>query len=138
MVAAAFQGSPKAAHFATIVKLARVLMLAPLIIIIGFGRSRHLPTDAPPVPLLPWFVVGVIAFVVLGSIVPVSPDARHIAGTTTGVLFTIALAALGLSTHLQSVTARGYKPLVVGAGAWVFIASFALACVAAARALGWL
>ena len=135
VVAAAFQGGAESAHIATIVKLARVLMLAPLILIIGFRHSRRVEALAP-VPLLPWFVVGFIALAVLGSFVTISPYTRHLAGTATGMLFTVALAALGLSTHLQSVTARGYKPLVVGAGAWVFIAVFSILCVAAARELG--
>lgn len=137
VVAAAFQGGPEAAHIATIVKLARVLMLAPLILMIGYRRSRNGLTSAK-IPLLPWFIVGFIALVVLGSVIEISPRARYLAASTTSTLFTIALAALGLLTHLQTVTARGWKPLLVGAAAWAFIAGFSIACITAARMVGWL
>jgi uncharacterized integral membrane protein (TIGR00698 family) len=138
VVAAAFQGGPEAGNSATIVKLARVLMLAPLIIAIGFRQSHDLRPTAAPVPLLPWFIVGFVALVAFGSMIEVPPNARQIAATTTSFLFAVALAALGLSTHLQAVTARGWKPLVVGAGAWIFIASVSMACIVAARMLGFL
>lgn len=137
VVAAAYQGGPDATHTATIVKLARVLMLAPLILLIGYRRSRNEPPSAK-LPLLPWFIVGFIALVLLGSVIEISPQSRHLAASTTSALFTIALAALGLLTHLQTVTARGWKPLLVGASAWTFIATFSVACITTARMMGWL
>ena len=138
VVAVGFQGGAEAGHAATIVKLARVLMLAPLILAISFNRSRRLQPSDVKAPLLPWFIVGFVALVVLGSLTEIPGNVRQAAGSITGILFTIALAALGLSTHLHAVTARGLKPLLAGAGAWIFIASFSLICILVGRMMGWL
>jgi uncharacterized membrane protein YadS len=46
----------------------------------------------------------------------------------------IALAAMGLQTDIRKLRAKGWKPLFVGAGAWLFISVFSLLLVELAYA----
>ena len=48
---------------------------------------------------------------------------------TTTFLLAIALAAMGLETDLRKLRAKGWKPLLVGAGSWLFISAFSLVLV---------
>jgi uncharacterized membrane protein YadS len=90
----------------------RVLLLAPFILAISFQKSRRLQPSTVKAPLLPWFVVGFVALLVLSILTEIPVHVRQIETSSTGVLCSIALASLGLSTHLHAVVARGVKPLL--------------------------
>ena len=47
----------------------------------------------------------------------------------TTFLLMIALAAMGFQTDIRKLRAKGWKPLLVGAGSWVFISAFSLLLV---------
>lgn len=47
----------------------------------------------------------------------------------TTFLLTVALAAMGLETDIGKLRAKGWKPLLLGTGAWVFIATFSLVLI---------
>ncbi|MGC8463351.1 MAG: YeiH family protein [Acidimicrobiales bacterium] len=70
------------------------------------------------VPLfIVWFVVAVVANTV--GLVPVSLHA--LASTTAQWMITIALAAIGCSTHLGEIRRAGFRPLALGAVLWVAV-----------------
>jgi uncharacterized membrane protein YadS len=52
----------------------------------------------------------------------------------TTFLLTVALAAMGLETDIGKLRARGWRPLLVGAGSWLFISTFSLALIELAHA----
>ena len=130
VVAAAFQDGHDAGEFGTIAKLARVMMLAPLVVSLGFIAARRArasgeggsKASAP----LPWFVLGFIALVCVNSIVAIPPDVRATMMTITTFLLSMALAAMGLETDIRKLRAKGLRPLLLGAGAFLFIACFSL------------
>ena len=133
VVAAAFQDGSHAGEIATIAKLTRVMMLAPLVIVLGIIAARRAAQDADrtkrKAPPMPWFVLGFIALVIVNSMVaiPAQPKAWIAAGTA--FLLSMALAAMGLETDFRKLKAEGLKPLGLAAAAWVFIACFSLALV---------
>jgi hypothetical protein len=47
----------------------------------------------------------------------------------TTFLLRVALAAMGLETDFRKLCAKGWKPLLLGAGSWLFISGFSLALV---------
>ncbi len=138
VVAAAFQHGQAAGEFGTVAKLSRVMLLAPLVLALGWGARRlqrnTSTADADgagtqaPVPV-PWFVLGFVALVVLNSLVALPPPAQRAAASITAVLLTMALAAMGLSTDVRRLKATGVRPLALGAVSWVFIAGFSLAAI---------
>lgn len=133
VVAAAYQDGQQAGEFGTIAKLSRVAMLAPMVIALGLMASRnsrkagvaHTSGRAP----MPWFVLGFVALVGINSVVVVPPDVKSIIVTVTTILLTMALAAMGLETDIGKLRAKGLRPLMLGAAAFLFIATFSLMLV---------
>jgi uncharacterized integral membrane protein (TIGR00698 family) len=133
VVAAAFQDGQQAGEFGTIAKLARVTLLAPVVITLGLlaaRRARHAGHDhVAAQPPLPWFIFGFIALVGINSVITIPADLRTAVVTATTFLLSMALAAMGLETDIRKLKAKGLRPLVLGALASLFIASFSLALV---------
>ncbi|WP_035656028.1 YeiH family protein [Bradyrhizobium sp. STM 3809] len=133
VVAAAFQQGQQAGEFGTIAKLARVMLLAPVVLTLGLlatRRARHgAHGEAHAQPPLPWFVVGFIAMVGLNSAITVPAEAKTIIVTATTFLLSMALAAMGLETDVAKLRAKGLRPAALGFAAFLFIASFSLALV---------
>lgn len=133
VVAAAFQGGQEAGEFGAIVKLTRVMLLAPLVLCLGFlvarrARAAHVEGPHPKTPV-PWFVFGFIGMMLLNSVITIPPQVRAPLTWVTTFLFTMALAAMGLEIDLRKLRAKGLRPLLLGAIASLFIAGLALAMV---------
>jgi uncharacterized integral membrane protein (TIGR00698 family) len=134
VIAAAFQDGQKAGEFATIAKLTRVMLLAPMVISIGLmtARSRLRPSDASKVtarPPMPWFVLGFVALVGVNSLVTVPVEAKAWIVAVTTFLLSIALAAMGLETSIAKLASRGLRPALLGAFSFLFIAAFSLTLI---------
>lgn len=129
VVGAGFQGGEDALTIAIVVKLCRVLMLAPLLIVMGVMATRFRPAQAgaaKPV-LVPFFLVGFVAIMLANSfgLVP-AKLADGLIGVTP-VLLTLALTALGLGTDFARLKSLGIKPLILGALATLWISGISLA-----------
>lgn len=134
VVAAAFQDGTHSGEIATVAKLTRVMMLAPVVITLGIIAVRRTAnatgrSTSRPAPPMPWFVLGFIAMVILNSVVtiPAVPKATIVLGTT--FMLSMALAAMGMETDFRKLRAEGLKPLALAAAAWIFISIFALVLV---------
>jgi uncharacterized integral membrane protein (TIGR00698 family) len=133
VVAAAFQDGESAGQFATVAKLTRVMMLAPLVIGLGFVAKARMGADnggaARKAPPMPWFVLGFIAVMLLNSAITIAPPQKAEIVTLTNFLLSMALAAMGLETDFAKLKREGLRPLLLAFCAWIFIAGFSLALV---------
>ena len=133
VVAASFQAGAEAGGYGTVAKLTRVAMLAPVVIALGLLASRRHSHRAPGAARkgapIPYFVLGFIALVIVNSLVTVPPAAKSWLVPGTTFLLSLALAAMGLETDLRKLRAKGLRPLLLGALAWLFIAGFSLSLV---------
>jgi uncharacterized integral membrane protein (TIGR00698 family) len=129
VVAASFQDGQKAGEFGTIAKLSRVMLLAPMVIALGLMSSRSSQGAATARPPMPWFVLGFVALVGLNSVVTIPADAKVWIVALTTFLLSVALAAMGLETDIAKLTARGFRPALLGALAFLFIAGFSLSLI---------
>ena len=126
VVAAAYQDGPQAGDFATIAKLTRVMMLAPVVISLGLLlRIAAGGKSSAKVPA-PWFVVGFIALIVLNSLVTIPAEIKAPVGMATTFGLSMALAAMGLETDIRKLRAEGLRPLLLGLTAFFFISGFSL------------
>ncbi|MDE1150433.1 MAG: putative sulfate exporter family transporter [Azospirillaceae bacterium] len=130
VVAASFQAGQQAGEFGTVAKLSRVALLAPLVLTLGFMRRRREGTAGQPVPM-PWFILGFMALVALNSLHAVPTLVKDWAPGVTTTLLTLALAAMGLHTHVGRMAAKGIAPLALGALASLFIAGVSLGLIVA-------
>ena len=125
VVAAAFQNGPVSGELATVSKLSRVLLLAPVVAILGLVSARGAglregPKHRPwPVPA---FVLGFVAMCLLNTLVPLPAAVRDGVGVGNRFLLAVALAALGLETDVRKLSGKGPRPLLLGAASWLFIA----------------
>lgn len=135
VVAAAFQDGQKAGEFATVAKLSRVMLLAPMVIALGLvaargvGRTGSNANAKVARPPMPWFVLGFVALVGINSLVSVPAEARGWIAVLTTFLLTVALGAMGLETDIGKLTAKGIRPAMLGGIAFLFIACFSLTLI---------
>jgi uncharacterized integral membrane protein (TIGR00698 family) len=64
---------------------------------------------------IPWFALGFVAVAGLNSLALFGP---HVVAVTTSidtVVLAMAMAALGLTTHVSAIRTAGVKPLALGA-----------------------
>ena len=128
VVAASFQNGQRAGEIGTMVKLARIMLLAPMVFALSMRArfSANGATVRSAKPPLPWFVLGFTALVGLNSVVAIPPDARKVIVTLTTFLLSVALAGMGLETDISRLYAKGLRPAILGAVAFLFIATFCL------------
>lgn len=128
VVATASVAGPAALAVATIVKLTRVLLLAP--VIAGYGvvcrRSTQVDDGGTRPPLVPLFVLGFIAMVGLRSSGVLPGAALDGAKTATTLLLAGALFGLGTSVHLPSLMRTGGRAVALGAVSTVVAAGTSL------------
>jgi len=115
---------------AVVVKLTRVLMLAPMVAI-TVAVERRRATDAPgPRPaIVPLFVAGFLAAVLLNTFVPLPEWVLTGADVLQTALLAMALFALGASIRFSELVSTGWRALVVGLTSWVLIAALAYGAV---------
>jgi uncharacterized integral membrane protein (TIGR00698 family) len=125
VVAAAYQDGTKAGDLATISKLTRVMMLAPVVLSLGL-LARIRGSDARAKVPMPWFVLGFIALIVVNSLVSIPATIKSPIGEVTTFGLCVALAAMGLETDIRKLRAKGLRPLLLGLIAFLFISGFSL------------
>jgi len=115
VVAAGFAISEPSGNTATIAKLTRVMMLAPLLIILSFFLARKNATHGAGVTLrdipIPYFVFGFIAMVGVNSLHIIPDNIVHYINVVDGFLLTVAMAAMGLETNVNKIKGVGMKPI---------------------------
>ncbi|WP_018267950.1 YeiH family protein [Methylosinus sp. LW4] len=131
VIAASFQHGREAGDFGAVAKLSRVMLLAPTLLTLAFMAGRGARGAEKFSPPFPWFVIGFLALVGVSSIVAIPPDAKAAIATTTTILLSMALAAMGLETDIAALRAKGLRPLALGLAASVFVSGFSLALIEA-------
>lgn len=121
VVAAAGTIGGAALSTAVVVKLTRVLLLAPMVAGIAATRRDH-GDDGKRPPLVPLFVIGFLVAVALRSFVPLPAAALHVAQIAQTLLLAMAMFALGAGVRLRALVTTGGRSLLLGAIASLFIA----------------
>ena len=132
VVGAGFQGGEAAGQIAVVSKLARVMMLAPVVIALALSVARSEAGSAGrPVmtQVIPFFIVGFVSLVILNSAGFVPEQVREPIVAATPVLLTAAMAALGLGTSFTKLKQRGLRPLFLSFLASLYIATAGLVLV---------
>jgi uncharacterized integral membrane protein (TIGR00698 family) len=129
VIGAGFQNGTHAGETATIAKLARVAMLAPTVMVLGFLARRDVEGRKGKGAPAPWFVVAFAAIVAINSVVDVPAEIRSTIALATTALLTMGLAAMGLQADVSEIRSRGLRPLMLATSAFLFIAGFSLAAI---------
>lgn len=111
VVAAAGPAGAAAVGIAVVVKLSRVVLLAPVVALVGAAERGRRDTHAPLVPL---FVLGFLAMVAVRSTGLVPPFVLDIAKIASTLLLAGALFGLGCAVRLGTLLRGGGRALLLG------------------------
>ncbi|MFC3571627.1 putative sulfate exporter family transporter [Paracoccus sp. TOH] len=130
VVGAGFSVGPETGETATLVKLIRVSMLAPVVLCFSLViRARGLSdTDggkAPP--LLPGFVIGFLVLAALNSLGLIPQAVSDFAGQLSRWALLIAIAAVGIKTSLGKMLEVGGGAIALIVAETVFLGVFVVA-----------
>jgi uncharacterized integral membrane protein (TIGR00698 family) len=130
VVGAGFTISPEAAETATIVKLTRVVCLAPAVAVLALAfKAPRSETQSMSLPV-PLFVLGFLAVMGLRSVGLISEPFAGALTTASQWLLLISVVALGAKTAIGDILAPGPMPLIALTLQTLLIGVFALAGVA--------
>ena len=118
VVAAAGVVSTTALAAATVAKLARVVLLAPLTTAVALVRRGEDETDSADrakVAPIPLFVLGFLAAVLVRSTGVLPVGLLDVAETASNLMLTAAMFALGTGVDLRRLITTGARPLALGA-----------------------
>ncbi|MBO9740912.1 YeiH family putative sulfate export transporter [Xanthomonas axonopodis pv. begoniae] len=144
VIAAGRAVGEQAANTAVIAKMVRVMLLAPFLIALSAylscarakhadapdrddGADQHEPTQRSSI-VMPWFALGFIAVAGFNSLALLPHALVQQAIDIDTVLLAMAMAGLGLTTHVSAIRKAGIKPLALAAMlfAWLVCGGFAI------------
>lgn len=134
VVAAAQTAGAGALAAAIVIKLTRVILLAPMIAAASLLERRRQPgTDTARTgkfpPIVPLFVVGFLAMIVLGSTGWLSPSMLEIGSVLQDIVLGAALFGLGSAVRVRELLAAGVRAAAMALVSWLLIAGLGLAAV---------
>lgn len=124
VVAAAGLVSSAVLDVAVVAKLGRVVLLAPLVAVVGVLESRRAErrggaarATRSAAPVIPLFVVGFLAAVLLRSVADthVSADVWSWINAVATFLLTMAMCAMGAGVSIRRLERTGARSLALGA-----------------------
>ncbi|CAN7308834.1 putative sulfate exporter family transporter [Pseudomonas sp. LjRoot71] len=128
VVGAGYSMSAETGDTATVVKLMRVAMLVPVIVVAAMiTRMQGADASGKRPPLLPWFAV---AFVVLACVNSTGWVPSLLQGGINELsrwCLVVSIAALGMKTQLKELASVGIKPILLMIGETVFLVALVLA-----------
>lgn len=149
VVATAQTGGAGALREAVLVKLMRVVLLAPLVAAVAVAVRRRqqwvkqqwaeenisedsskdsIKSGSRP-PIVPLFVAGFLAMIVLRTTGVLPERALTLAGDAQELLLAAALFGLGSAVHLPTMVRTGGRIALLGLGSWVMVAGVSYAGV---------
>ena len=127
VVGAASNVSPETTHIATIVKMTRVMLLVPVLLVVGMWVNRPArgasasagPHDgahgtAPRKLAIPWFALGFLALVVINSLHVLPESTTSTLNMLDTFALTMAMTALGIETRISQIRQAGPRALTTG------------------------
>jgi uncharacterized integral membrane protein (TIGR00698 family) len=137
VVATAGAAGSAAVGPAVLVKLSRVVLLAPMVIGASLVRRRQARTAGPAAtdgdgatrlpPIVPLFVIGFLVAVAVRSVGILPTAVLDGAKTATTLLLCAALFGLGTGVNVRGLVRTGGRALAVGALSMVLIAAISYA-----------
>ena len=120
VVGAGYTISPEAGITATYVKLLRVTLLVPVVILLALAYRRSAPGRASLLP--PWFLLLFVALAALNSAGAIAPGLGEALAVVSRACLVAAIAALGVMTSFGELAALGWRPIALLAAETAFLA----------------
>jgi uncharacterized integral membrane protein (TIGR00698 family) len=134
VVAAGASFSKEATAIATVVKLARITLLAPVVFFLAWQvrRAAAAPSSGrpeagihPKISPVPWFLVLFVVCAALNSTGWLDPALVKQVQRADVWLLCVGMAGVGLQTSFADLGRAGWAPIGAGAAQWLVLASLA-------------
>ncbi|MEM6325455.1 MAG: putative sulfate exporter family transporter, partial [Pseudomonadota bacterium] len=127
VVGAGFSISESAGETSTLVKLIRVSLLAPVVVVISFWfRAQQERADGKRPPIMPSFVVGFLVLAGLNSFGLIPPAIGSFLSALSSWALLSAIAAVGMKTDLRNVLQVGGGAIALIVAETLFLAALIL------------
>ena len=117
-----------AAQTSVIVKMTRVMLLAPALLVIGWFLSREQrDSDGKSTPVtIPWFAVGFVGVAAINTLDLLPQSLVNGLNIFDTFLLTMAMTALGVETNLSKFKGMGLQPIYLAFGlfCWLIAAGY--------------
>jgi len=133
-VAAGNAISPEAGNVAVIVKMLRVVLLAPLLVLVGLFIARFPDKDLPRESgdgksgkkSFPWFALLFVLCIGINSTGIIPPAVVHFINALDIFFLTMAMCALGMETSIEKVRVVGPKPFMLAGilAVWLMVGGY--------------
>ena len=125
VIATASIMGPEALDSAVIVKLTRVVLLIPLILILSSKNTEKKSLRSAT----PTFVIAFVICALVVNALSLSSETITVGKELSKIFLSLGLFGMGLGVKWASIKALGAKPLFVGLSAWVICGAFALGVI---------
>lgn len=125
VIASASLISPVALESAVIVKLTRVVLLIPLVLLLARGSA----STSSMRKATPTFVFAFVALALIVNALSLPESIIDLGKESSKVLLSIGLFGMGLAVKWAQIKALGARPLALGLGAWVAAGAFTLGVI---------
>ena len=129
VVAASFVVGSEAGLIATQVKLLRVLMLGPLILVVGFlsnKNNENMITKNKIGTYIPWFVIGFILASIVGTTEIIPKNLIKYINDLSKILFSISMAGIGLTVAFKDLKVSAVKISIAVLASSILMIIFAI------------
>lgn len=109
------------ADSAVIVKMIRVMMLAPVLLVMGLLLSRKRGSPKGTKITIPWFAFGFLAIIGFNSLNLLPATVVNGINSFDTFLLTMAMTALGTETSIEKFKRAGAKPFLLAALLYVWL-----------------
>lgn len=130
VVGAGYMISDDTGDVSTFVKLLRVAMLVPAVMVfmLLFRRSRG-AGESGKVPMFPGFLIAFVALVLINSLGVIPTVMSEAMTDLSRWCLVTAIAALGIKTSFQKLAVVGWKPVILMVTETLFLLGVVLVCL---------
>jgi len=132
VVGAASNIDPATTEVATIVKMTRVALLVPVLLVLGLwlrsSAARAEPGQAKARLPIPWFAVGFLVLAIINSLAILPPDLVTAVRRLDVFALTMAMTALGIETRFAQIRKAGPRVMALGLilYAWLLLGGYGI------------
>lgn len=124
------------AEVAVIVKMIRVILLVPVLLVFSWSARSHSESVAPDQRRLvvPWFALLFLLAIALNTLLSLSPAVTEPIKTVDNFALTMAMTALGCETTIDKFRQAGWRPFVLALVLYLWLVFGGLFAI---KALSW-
>ncbi len=127
--AAGYSLSDTIGETATVVKMGRILLITPVVMILTSRKAGSIDIDKRTLPKVPGYLLLFLLFSLINSTGILPAEVISVLTKGSKYLLTIAMAGIGMSISTAVLKAGGSKTLLTGISTWIVQIAFSILLV---------